>query len=128
MKLHRLALCVDAASIAAPSAVAPITTVPQPDTAVKVAAASIVSRMNLRLSIARACISGGSGGRSGRTRVMRGECSGGPYLSSALWHKATPPPPSRDRRPYGRRPSPCRHGDWEAPSPPIALGLGGGSL
>jgi hypothetical protein len=84
MKIHRLALCVDAASIAAPSAVAPITTVPHPDTAVKVAAASIVSRMNLRLSIARACISGGSGGRSGSTRVMRGECSGKPYVSSAL--------------------------------------------
>src|SRR6476660_7719841 len=70
---QRVGLDVAAASAAAPSAVAPITIVPQPDTAVNVAAASIVSRMNRRLSIARACISGGSGGRSGSTRVMEGE-------------------------------------------------------
>ena len=56
------ALCVMPATTAAPTAVRPITTVPHPDTAVKVAAASMVSLMKRRLSMARACISGGSGG------------------------------------------------------------------
>src|SRR4051812_44352691 len=48
------------ASTAARIAVIPMTTCPHPETAVNVPAASIVSRMKRRLSIARACISGGS--------------------------------------------------------------------
>jgi hypothetical protein len=70
MKTHRMVLPVAAARPVATSAVTPMSIVPHPDTAVKVAAAAIVSRMKRRLSIARACISGGSGGRRGRTRVM----------------------------------------------------------
>src|SRR5205085_162154 len=52
----------------------PTATIPHPDTAVNEPAASIVFRMNARLSIARACSVGGSlggGGLSCRTDVMR---------------------------------------------------------
>src|SRR5690348_11774107 len=87
MNTQRVMLSVDAAIIAAMSAVKPMMTVPQPETAVKVAAASIVSRMKRRLSIARACISGGSDGRRGMTRDMRREWRPSGDLSSALCHK-----------------------------------------
>src|SRR5205809_4991304 len=42
-------------------AIIPTATMPHPDTAVNDPAASIVSRMNARLSIARTCSAGGSG-------------------------------------------------------------------
>ena len=53
-------------------AVTPVAIEPHPDTAVKLPARSIVSRMKRRLSIARAWISGGSAclGRIGRTFGM----------------------------------------------------------
>src|SRR3954468_14863095 len=71
MNIQRALLLVAAERPAAPIAVMPMSTVPHPETAVNVAAASMVSRMYLRLSIARSCISGGcSVGRSGRTRDM----------------------------------------------------------
>ena len=73
MKTQRVGLAVAAASDAAARAVAPTNIVPHPETAVKVAAASIVSRMKRRLSIARACILGVSDGRKGRTLAMAGE-------------------------------------------------------
>src|SRR5690349_20434170 len=88
MKTQRVMLSVVAAIIAATSAVKPMMTVPHPDTAVNVAAASIVSRMKRRLSIARACISGGSAGRRGMTRAMGGEWQRRADLSSALRYKA----------------------------------------
>ena len=50
-----------AAMAAATVAIIPTATIPHPDTAVKDPAASIVSRMNARLSIARTCRAGGSG-------------------------------------------------------------------
>src|SRR5207253_670803 len=68
------------------TAVHPITTSPQPETAVKVPARSIVSRMKRRLSIARSCISGGVvwGGRRGITggmaRMVEGGCGGSKYF------------------------------------------------
>src|SRR3954467_8778672 len=60
------------ATMAAMMAVQPMTTSPQPETAVNVPARSIVSRMKRRLSIARSCISGGvdCGGRRGITGAM----------------------------------------------------------
>src|SRR5947209_14507603 len=74
------------ATIDAMIAVKPMTTSPQPDTAVKVPARSIVSRMKRRLSIARSCISGGveCGGRRGITggmaRMVEGGCGGSKYF------------------------------------------------
>src|SRR4029079_17531643 len=61
-----------AATSAATMAVRPITTWPHPETAVKVTARSITPRIKLRLSMARACISGGSDrrGRRGSTGAM----------------------------------------------------------
>ena len=73
MKTHRASLPANAATTVAMSADTPMSIIPQPDTAVNVAAAAIVSRMNWRLSMARACISGASAGRRGSTRVIRGE-------------------------------------------------------
>jgi hypothetical protein len=65
-------VCRDAMTDAA-MAVRPMATCPHPDTAVKVAALSMIPRMNRRLSMARACISGGSEARRvffGRSGVM----------------------------------------------------------
>src|SRR5687767_5336571 len=62
-----------AANAAAPMADAPTATMPHPDTAVNAPARSIVSRMNSRLSIARACSAGGSpegGAESGRPEAI----------------------------------------------------------
>src|SRR6201990_1470774 len=56
------ARCCDATS-AAKSAVTPMATCPQPGTAVKEEARSIVSRMKRRLSIARSWSAGGSSSR-----------------------------------------------------------------
>ena len=56
-----------AATAPATSAITPMATPPQPGTAVKAVARSIVCRMNERLSIARAWSAGGSGGGA-RTR------------------------------------------------------------
>src|SRR6266550_124675 len=50
--------------VAAMVAMMPTATMPQPETAVKEPAASIVSRMKARLSIARAWSVGGSGAES----------------------------------------------------------------
>lgn len=67
---HRCGVGWTAAISAASTALAPMTISPQPDTAVNVAARSIVSRMNRRLSIARACTSGGGAdGRRGGAEV-----------------------------------------------------------
>src|SRR5688572_14449235 len=60
-----------AAIQAAARAVTPMATSPQPEMAVNAPARSMVSRMKRKLSIARACISGGSG-ECVRSKVMRG--------------------------------------------------------
>ena len=64
-----LAVAVAAATVA----MMPTATIPHPDTAVKDPAASMVSRMKARLSIARTCSAGGSGSGarwSGVTEAM----------------------------------------------------------
>jgi len=91
---HARGECCREATHAAPTAVKPIATPPQPGTAVNSAARSIVSRMYRRWSAARASIGMGSdfAERRGLTKAMVGKIAGTAdcvkYFTSQSWPRS----------------------------------------